>query len=143
MQGKREAVSIAKRLAAEGWLPDLIIASNSKRTKQTLDTMIEATASLADVDVHYLGSLYTIAALDGQTREKLEECIRNIACDKANRCVMCVGHNKGWEEAATNLAKQAVRLNTACAALFEAVGQTWDEATSGETEWKLVQVLTP
>jgi hypothetical protein len=37
------------------------------------------------------GSLYTVAALDGQTRSHLEECIRGVACDTANFCVMCVG----------------------------------------------------
>ncbi|KAF6259214.1 hypothetical protein COO60DRAFT_1029764 [Scenedesmus sp. NREL 46B-D3] len=86
-----------------GWVPDLIIASNSKRTKQTLDAMAEAAAELGQVDAHFLGSLYTVAALDGQTKHHLEETIRSVACDAANSCVMCVGHNKGWEEAAARL----------------------------------------
>lgn len=47
MQGKREAAKIAQQLCALGWVPDLIIASNSKRTKQTLDIMVEAAAQLA------------------------------------------------------------------------------------------------
>ena len=37
------------------------------------------------------GSLYTVAALDGQTRGHLEEVIRGVANDTANFCVMCVG----------------------------------------------------
>jgi hypothetical protein len=52
-------------------------------------------------------------------------------------------HNKGWEEAASSFAKQAVRLHTASAALFEAVGRTWSDATHPEVEWRLVQVVTP
>jgi hypothetical protein len=52
-------------------------------------------------------------------------------------------HNKGWEEAATSFARQAVRLHTASAALFESAGRTWQEATGPEVEWRLVTVLTP
>lgn len=143
VKGREEAQSIAKRLAASGWLPDIILASNSKRTKDTLDAMTEVMGQLADADAHYLGSLYTVAALDGQTRTHLEECIRSIAGDTRSTCIMCVGHNKGWEEAASAFAQQNVRLNTACAALLECMGHTWEEVTTPEADWTLVQVLTP
>ncbi|WIA40996.1 hypothetical protein OEZ86_004638 [Tetradesmus obliquus] len=143
LQGKREASNIARRLCELGWVPDLIIASNSKRTKQTLDTMAEAASELSQVDAHFLGSLYTVAALDGQTKHHLEETIRSVAVDAAHFCVMCVGHNKGWEEAASAFAKQAVRLGTASAALFEVAGPSWDDVMGPEADWKLVDVVTP
>lgn len=143
MQGRREATSIAKRLSELGWIPDLIIASNSKRTKQTLDIMAEAAAELSTVDAHYLGSLYTVAALDGQTKHHLEETIRSVACDAKNFCIMCVGHNKGWEEASSAFAQQPIRLGTASAALFEVFGGSWEDVTIPETSWTLVQVVTP
>ena len=38
--------------------------------------------------------------------------------------VLCVGHNKGWEEAASTLSGQPVRLKNACAALLE-VSRSW------------------
>jgi hypothetical protein len=56
-----------------------------------------------------MGSLYTVAALDGQTKHHLEETIRSMASDAKNFCVMCVGHNKGWEEVS-----RAVVLQTIC-----------------------------
>eukprot|EP00878_Enallax_costatus_P003990 GHUV01004213.1.p1 GENE.GHUV01004213.1~~GHUV01004213.1.p1 ORF type:complete len:230 (+),score=55.38 GHUV01004213.1:387-1076(+) len=143
IQGKREATSIAKRLLELGWIPDLIIASNSKRTKQTLDIMAEAAATFSTADAHFLGSLYTVAALDGQTKHHLEETIRSIATDAKNFCVMCVGHNKGWEEASSAFARQPVRLGTASAALFEVFGGSWEDVTGPETNWTLVQVVTP
>jgi hypothetical protein len=87
--------------------------------------------------------LYTVAALDGQTRQHIEHCIRTHADDGAHEVVMCVGHNKGWEEAACSLARTSVRLNTACAALFETVGASWDEALAPDAEWTLVDVLKP
>lgn len=52
LQGKREASNIARRLCELGWVPDLIIASNSKRTKQTLDTMAEAASELSQVSIY-------------------------------------------------------------------------------------------
>lgn len=143
IQGRREATSIAKRLLELGWVPDLIIASNSKRTKQTLDTMAETAANFSIADAHFLGSLYTVAALDGQTKLHLEETIRTVASDAKNFCIMCVGHNKGWEEASSAFAREPVRLGTASAALFEVFGGSWEDVTAPETSWNLVQVVTP
>jgi hypothetical protein len=54
-----------------------------------------------------MGSLYTVAALDGQTKHHLEETIRSMANDAQNFCVMCVGHNKGWEEVSSAAAAAA------------------------------------
>jgi hypothetical protein len=55
-----------------------------------------------------MGSLYTVAALDGQTKHHLEETIRSMANDAQNFCVMCVGHNKGWEEVSSAAVAGAV-----------------------------------
>lgn len=57
--------------------------------------------------------------------------------------VLCVGHNKGWEEAATTLCGQAVRLKNACAALLELRGVDWADVLSDEkdSQWKLVGVV--
>jgi hypothetical protein len=46
-------------------------------------------------------------------------------------------------QAASAFAKQAVRLSTASAALFETVGSTWEDVTSPDADWQLVQVITP
>ncbi|KAG2433041.1 hypothetical protein HXX76_008768 [Chlamydomonas incerta] len=150
-------------LKERGWTPDLVLASNSKRTKQTLDEMAEVMHELADVDAHYYGSLYTVAALDGQTRDHIVECLLEVCDDARNRVVMCVGHNKGWEEAASQLAGQAVKLRTASAALLQCYSPSWKDVLklpSGKEEgveqqgqaaaagaaavrWQLVEVVTP
>lgn len=36
-------------------MPDLVLASNSKRTKQTLDEMTSVMVKLGEVDAHYYG----------------------------------------------------------------------------------------
>lgn len=69
--GVQAARSVAAHLRDLGWLPDLLLGSNSKRTKQTVDAMSEAVSHFGEVDAHYLGTLYTISALDGQTQSHL------------------------------------------------------------------------
>ena len=63
---------VAQKLAERGWLPDLIMCSDSSRTQQTLSTMADAIAAFGAVDTHFRGSLYTVAALDGQLRSHLQ-----------------------------------------------------------------------
>ena len=65
-------LQVAEKLAEKGWLPDLIVSSDSTRTKQTLDTMAEAHPAFSQADTLFRGSLYTVAALDGQTRKHLQ-----------------------------------------------------------------------
>lgn len=38
-----------------------------------------------------------------------------------------MGHNRGWEEAASMLSGAAIELKTCNAALLEATGKSWDE----------------
>lgn len=96
-------MQVAEALRKEGWIPDVLICSNAVRSRQTLEEMRSALPELEDADVHFLGSLYTISQLDGQTRAHLETIVVTEA-DDGHRCVLCLGHNKGWEEAATSYA---------------------------------------
>jgi phosphohistidine phosphatase SixA len=41
-----------------GWEPDLVLASNSKRTKLTLNEMTTVMESLEAVDTHLMGWVY-------------------------------------------------------------------------------------
>ena len=65
---------VAVKLAERGWLPDVIVSSDSTRTKQTLATMAEAHPAFREAATLFRGSLYTVAALDGQTRKHLQVC---------------------------------------------------------------------
>ena len=38
-----------------------------------------------------------------------------------------MGHNKGWEEAASMLSGASIELKTCNAALLEAIGKSWEE----------------
>ena len=60
--------------------------------------------------------------MDGVTADHLRETVRRFSAgDGAGaRCVMCVGHNKGWSEATSEFAGAEVNLGVATAALLEA-----------------------
>ncbi|KAK9834729.1 hypothetical protein WJX74_008747 [Apatococcus lobatus] len=139
--GRNSAAEVAKKLKQMGWLPDLIVCSNAMRTKQTLQSMTEAVATFGAAVTEFRGSLYTVAALDGQTRRHLQELISEAAESVKAKCVLCLGHNKGWEEAASDFAAQQVRLETANAALLEGSGASWDDAFS--EQWSLVHTVMP
>lgn len=46
---------------------------------------------------------------------------------KFNPPSRCMGHNRGWEEAASVLSGVNVELKTCNAALLEATGKSWEE----------------
>lgn len=81
-------LQVAEMLAERGWVPDLIMSSDSMRTRQTLDTMIDAVAAFGAADAQFRGSLYTMAALDGQLRKHLQ--VRSGLCTATSRRVACV-----------------------------------------------------
>lgn len=41
----------------------------------------------------------------------------------------CMGHNRGWEEAASMFTGSFIELKTCNAALLEAAGKTWQEVS--------------
>ena len=63
---------------------------------------------------------------------------------KAPDCVMCIGHNKGWEEAASLFCGQAVELQSASAALLsQPPGEdSWEGAFGGGGTWSLDGIVT-
>lgn len=77
-QGRQDARSAAAHLLAAGWIPDLLLCSNSRRTKQTVEAMASEVGAFDDVDAHFLGTLYTVAALDGMTAAHISERVRDL-----------------------------------------------------------------
>ena len=87
--------------------------------------------------------------VDAEWAEKAEnETAADGVTARAVRTVLCVGHNKGWEEAAGDFTGERVSLKVANAALIECASDddgslTWakafDENASG---WTLRAVLT-
>lgn len=177
-EGREMAKKTAENVRSAGWLPDFTICSNSARSKETLEMMREVAGSFgAEASTLYLGSLYHFASLDGQLRQHLSECVvKEVGRSTTNessdgeessgagsaddecgvgmlsadaRTIMCVGHNKGMEEAAGEFCGRDVRLQVATAALLEKTYEGDDGwiGAMGENEgkgsWRLVAVASP
>lgn len=142
--GRADAISVSDKLQQMGWIPELILCSDSTRTKETLQILQEHVEGLSEAIVHFIPSFYSIAAMDGQTAEHLQKAICEYSSDEI-LTVMCMGHNKGWEEAASMFSGDSVLLQTCNAALLEAAGNSWVEAFSqaGLGGWKLHGIVKP
>ncbi|GJM99746.1 hypothetical protein PR202_ga16875 [Eleusine coracana subsp. coracana] len=142
--GRADAISVSDKLQEMGWIPELVLCSDATRTKETLKILQEHVQGLSEAVVHFIPSFYSIAAMDGQTAEHLQKAICEYCSDDI-LTVMCMGHNKGWEEAASMFSGNSVVLKTCNAALLEAVGKSWVEAFSlaGLGGWKLHGIVKP
>ncbi|KAK6933852.1 Histidine phosphatase superfamily, clade-1 [Dillenia turbinata] len=125
--GRADAVNVSRKLQQLGWIPQLILLSDAQRTRETLKIMQKEVPSFLEAEVRFVPSFYSIAAMDGQTAEHLQHAICQFARDET-LAVMCMGHNRGWEEAASMFSGASVELKTCNAALLEATGKSWEEA---------------
>ncbi len=57
------------------------ICSDAVRTRETLDIMQAHVSDLREAAVRFLGSFYSIAAMDGQTAQHLQESILKYSSD--------------------------------------------------------------
>lgn len=156
-EGRTLAAGVGRAATECGWVPDLTLCSASRRSRETLEVMRRGNPAFgAEGRTIYLGSLYHFASLDGQYRHHLTECVARETCPPTEaaceripeaRTIMAVGHNKGMEEAVTELCGEDVRLLTATAALLErdvdAAEENWERAMSTAGGWRLVAIATP
>ncbi|CAA0837186.1 Phosphoglycerate mutase family protein [Striga hermonthica] len=142
--GRADAVKLSKKLDKLGWVPQLILSSDALRTRETLQIMQEQIRAFLEAEVQFISSFYSVAAMDGQTAEHLQQVICRYTSDRIFT-IMCMGHNRGWEEAASMLSGTPVELKTCNAALLEATGKSWEEAFSlaGFGGWKLHGIVKP
>ncbi|MCD7447651.1 hypothetical protein HAX54_032270 [Datura stramonium] len=142
--GQLDAIKLSQNLLKLGWIPQLILSSDALRTRETLQIMQEQVQAFLEAEVHFISSFYSVAAMDGQTAEHLRQAICKYSRDEI-LTVMCMGHNRGWEEAASVFSGVTVELKTCNAALLEATGKSWEEAFSlaGPGGWKLQGLVKP
>lgn len=132
-RGRGDAPRVAARLVELGWTPDGIWSSDAVRTRQTAELMVPgfdpAPAITFDRGL-YLGDLDSIRS-------------SAVEWDTGWSCVLTLGHNPGWSDAASILSGAMVGMTTANAALLErdADGEDWADALL--SSWRLVALLRP
>ncbi|KAM7501091.1 hypothetical protein LguiA_025505 [Lonicera macranthoides] len=128
--GRADATKVSHKLQRLGWIPELILSSDAVRTRETLNIMQEEVRGFLEAEVHFMSSFYSVAAMDGQTAEHLRQAICKYSRDEIIT-VMCMGHNRGWEEAASMFSGASIELKTCNAALLESTGKSWEEGKYG------------
>lgn len=131
-RGRRDAPRVGQRLADLGWSPELVLSSDSTRTKETWDRMCRA---FERPRVCFLPSLY------GAGVHAVQDALANVPEEIAT--VMVLGHNPGWEEVLVFLTNQQVPMTTANAALLVIDADSWADAATQRGRWQLDQVIRP
>ncbi|QDT36251.1 SixA phosphatase family protein [Stratiformator vulcanicus] len=125
-RGRREAPLMARQLAQAGLLPDLVLSSTSKRTRETTELFLNTLREVEDhePEVRYLEDLYLA---DWTTH------VNTIAAEGGvARRVLLIAHNPGLENLVTVLTGQACHLPTAAIAHVTLPVAAWAEFQRGE-----------
>ena len=130
-RGRKAAPKVGAELAARGWVPDVVLSSDSTRTRETFTRMKDALGFEGNVE--FLPSLY-----HGGVDEAVD-AVLSLSADVQS--VLLLGHNPGWEEVVEHFCGQTVVMKTACAALLRAKGK-WSKLIERET-WILEDVIYP
>lgn len=130
-RGQRDAPRMGAALAERGWVPDLVISSDSQRTRETFEGLAEGLGELPHVE-------FTHDFYHAGPREVMAAC---ADLDDGLHTVMVLGHNPGWEEVVEALTGVHITMTTANCALLEGEG-SWPELMR-RGAWTLREVLRP
>lgn len=131
-QGRHDAPLVGARLAALGWIPQVMVSSDATRTRQTWELMVPALGDEMTTRFHRKLYLAGPSAISAALRDTPD----------ATGIVMALGHNPGWEDAVSGLCNVRVRMLPGSAALLEVQAPTWAAALA-RTDWQLVEVVRP
>ena len=113
-RGRHAAPLMGRLVRRLDRLPDVILSSDSRRTRETVD--LWSTGADWNGSVEWLPDLYHASA------DRIERTLRDV--EDAPR-VMIVAHNPGIETFATRLAGTDVPMPTATLAIFDPPGDAW------------------
>lgn len=130
-KGLIDAHEIGKRLRKKGYVPEHVLCSDSRRTKETWARV----ASEIGVEASYVESrsLYESSA---------KAYLDVVEADGFNgTALLIVGHNPTIEILAARLAGQEFHVQPGDAIILEADAPSWKEALDHPGSWSLVEHL--
>ncbi len=139
-RGEDDALRLGQYLAAEGVTPDLAVASNARRARQTLDRVLTAFPGHV---THVIENTIYMASVD-----HLLEILRQTP-DRVST-LLAVGHNPGFAELAVGLAgsgeaqdlqRLRSKFPTAALAILDFEAEHWE--TVGMSAARLNRFVTP
>lgn len=138
-RGEKDAIIAGQAILSRGWVPDLILCSPARRTRSTLDLVLEVLGRDADGLVRYEDTLYNASFLT------LLGFIRGCA-PRISR-LMIVGHNPALDHLVEWFAdtppprKENGKLMTTAALACLETSAAWPDL--GEGDARLVDLLRP
>ncbi|MEO0600453.1 MAG: histidine phosphatase family protein [Myxococcota bacterium] len=117
-RGRRDALGVARAIATLGWSPQRVLSSDSRRTRETWERMIEAFAE--SPEVRFDRQLYLPSVDD------FESVV--LAQHGDVRTLLTLAHNSGCEDLVAHLTDAAVVMKTSYAVLLHTDAPTWTEA---------------
>ncbi|KAM4101531.1 hypothetical protein ACJW30_05G149500 [Castanea mollissima] len=89
--GQADAARVSHKLQQLGWIPELILSSNALRTRETLKIMQGQVRGFLEAEVHFFSSFYSIAAMDGQTADHIQQVICKYTRDEILTVINYIG----------------------------------------------------
>jgi len=131
-RGNREAPLVGKQLAERGLVPDFVLSSDSRRTTETYQRVA---SFFPNAEVHYRAELYHAGL----------SAVRGLLhlVPAATKTLLLVGHNPGWEEMVTELARRRLEMKTAYAAVFESKADDLPSALAPGAVLTFIEMITP
>ena len=131
-RGRRDAPHLGRLIAARGFVPQVVVSSDSTRTRETWDGLMESMPPA--LEPRFTSMLY----LSGLA--EIRDEIGGLADEVTS--ALLLGHNPGFSLAASWLTGNDIELKTAFAAVLETEGARWSE-TLKLGRWRLRDLLTP
>ena len=129
-RGRKDAPAVGRWLRDRGYLPEVVVCSTARRTRQTWELVAPELGGSPSVRFEpraYAASPMTLLHL---ARELPGRC----------RAALLIGHNPGIEDLAGALADVELRFPTAAVAVFEFTGD-WPGLAPGQA--RLLDSTTP
>lgn len=131
-RGRRDAPRMGKLIRKENLLPDLIVSSNARRARETVEYIIQ--------EADYHGDILWREALYAASPEAYIQALRELP-DMYER-VMVVGHNPGLEELIAMLTDSWESMPTAALAQLSLDVASWSDV-GYDPVGKLIKVWRP
>ena len=130
-RGKKAAVLLGEKIHNLGFTPDRILCSTALRATQTLQGILQVLSQYSQVAVPellYFDELYLASP------ETITQVVASNHGGKQK--IMCIGHNPGIENLATQLAQQTLLMKTAHMIVF-GKNTSWGNASQIEKGWEI------
>ena len=133
-QGRDAAPKMARWMAAHHWLPEQIVCSNARRTRETAELLLATWGH--PMEISFTRELYLAPA------ESYLEVAGQIS-DDVHR-VLLIGHNPGVSILAGKVSEEIDHMPTASLAIFRLTVDRWCELTRlGASGLRLVTFQAP